>query len=345
MVRDNLASVFKEMGRTEELEALLVETLRRVREFQGEENWRVALAEQNVARVERARGAWRAAKRRYALSEAILRRDYGPDHAWALCAAMDRAVCQDLLEPGSAAAAFDSLDVLIPPQLAASRRLFDLRLEQAAGDLRAAGRAPTALLLAKWQAAAGEACKMNGRNDITRLLADLRAGRRGAFDELMPLLYDVLHTMAAQRVASAGGGRTLAPTGLVHEAYLRLVDQTRLAWQDRDHFLATCSVVMRNLVIDFVRHRSALRRGGPGEHLTLDENLIALDDQADELIALDQALDKLEAIDPRLCRVVECRFFAGLGYAEIAAALDSSERTVRRDWLKAKGILLHLLND
>jgi RNA polymerase sigma factor (TIGR02999 family) len=123
-----------------------------------------------------------------------------------------------------------------------------------------------------------------------------------------------------------------------------LVDRTHLHWEDRDHFLAACSVVMRNLVIDFVRRGNAARRGGPGEHVTLDEGLIALDEQANELIALDQALTKLDEIDPRLCRVVECRYFAGLSEVEVAAALGTSERTVRRDWIKAKGILLHLLD-
>ncbi len=185
---------------------------------------------------------------------------------------------------------------------------------------------------------------MSQRGEVTRLLSELRDGRREAFDELMPLLYESLHSLALQRMGPAGEGRTLAPTGLVHEAYLRLVDRPRLEWKDRDHFLAACSVVMRNLVIDLVRRRNALRRGGKGRDLTLDENLIAIDDRADELIALDQALHRLEAIDPRLCRVVECRFFAGLSEGETAAALGTSDRTVRRDWLKAKGILSHLLD-
>jgi RNA polymerase sigma factor (TIGR02999 family) len=184
---------------------------------------------------------------------------------------------------------------------------------------------------------------MSERSDVTRLLGELRDGRREALEDLFPLLYDSMRAMALKRMGPMGRGRTLDATGLVHEAYLRLVDQTRFTWNDRNHFLAACSVVMRNLVIDFARKRQTQRRGGSAVALTFDEESFALDDQADELLALDEALQKLEELEPRLCRMVECRFFAGLTEEETGQALGVTSRTVRRDWVKAKGLLHHLL--
>jgi RNA polymerase sigma factor (TIGR02999 family) len=130
----------------------------------------------------------------------------------------------------------------------------------------------------------------------------------------------------------------------VHEAYLRLAGRDALDWEDRSHFFAACSVVMRNIVIDFARARAAHKRGGGAVPLTLLEEQIPIDSQAEELLALDRALDRLDAYGDRLRRVVECRFFAGLTEPETAEALGVSERSVRRDWVKARALLSELLD-
>jgi len=180
---------------------------------------------------------------------------------------------------------------------------------------------------------------------ITKCLREVRAGDDGAFDGLISLVYDDLRLLASRHLERNAGHRTLSPTGLVHEAYLRLADRDGLTWEDRSHFFAACSVVMRNIVIDFARSRSAQKRGGGAVRLTLHEEEIAIDDQAEELLALDRAMDRLAAYGDRLRRVVECRFFAGLTEPEAAEALGVSERTVRRDWVKARALLLDLLGN
>jgi RNA polymerase sigma factor (TIGR02999 family) len=178
---------------------------------------------------------------------------------------------------------------------------------------------------------------------VTRRLREVRAGEDGAFEGLISLLYDDLRLLAARHLDRDAAHRTLSPTGLVHEAYLRLARRDGLDWEDRSHFFAACSVVMRNIVIDFARSRSARKRGGNAVRLTLLEEEIAIDDQAEELLALDRALDRLAPYGERLRRVVECRFFAGLTEPESAEALGVSERTVRRDWVKARALLSELL--
>jgi len=184
---------------------------------------------------------------------------------------------------------------------------------------------------------------LGSESPITRRLDDLRAGKDGAFEGLVDLLYDDLRRIAASHLERNAAHRTLNPTGLVHEAYLRLAGRDGLAYEDRGHFFAACSVVMRHIVIDFARRRHALKRGG-GTAVTLDEQDIRIDDQADELLALDEAMERLGAYGDRLPRVVECRFFAGLTEIETAAALAVSERTVRRDWIKARTLLSDLLS-
>jgi RNA polymerase sigma factor (TIGR02999 family) len=179
---------------------------------------------------------------------------------------------------------------------------------------------------------------------ITRGLRDLRAGKERAFEGLVDLLYDDLRRIAASHLERNAAHRTLNPTGLVHEAYLRLAGRDGLAYEDRGHFFAACSVVMRHIVIDFARRRHALKRGG-GTAVTLDETEIRIDEQADELLALDEAIGRLSSYGDRLPRVVECRFFAGLTEAETGAALGVSERTVRRDWIKARALLAGLLSE
>lgn len=188
--------------------------------------------------------------------------------------------------------------------------------------------------------------------DITRLLQRVGNDEPGAMERLIPLVYDELRLIAQRYLRRGGGGSmTLDTTALVHEAYVRLVDQTQAAFNDKRHFLAVCAVVMRNLVIDFARSRQAAKRGGGVDRVTLDDEIMKidpsahgrLDAEAEDLLALDQALDRLEEFDPKLARVVECRYFAGLTDAETALAMGVNERSVRRYWVKAKALLQQML--
>jgi RNA polymerase sigma factor (TIGR02999 family) len=163
-------------------------------------------------------------------------------------------------------------------------------------------------------------------------------------DRLMPLVYDHLRQVAHRQLGAEPTGHTLSTTALVHEAYLRLVDQTRTDWQDRAHFFAIASRAMRRILIDYARRHRALRRGGlpggtPATPVSLDDVEIPVAERAEALLALDEALDRLGVFDGRLAQVVECRFFAGLTEAETAAALAVSQRTVAREWAMAKGWL------
>ena len=178
---------------------------------------------------------------------------------------------------------------------------------------------------------------------ITKLLANLRAGDRDALDQLLPHVYDELHAMAHRQRRSWHGDLTLNTTALVHEAYLKLVDQTIADWQSRAHFVAVAARAMRHILIDYARRRRAQKRGGDVEKVSLEvfPNVLAgnvtVDAQrADELLALDEALGRLEALNERQSRVVECRFFGGLTIDETAAALDVSPATVKRDWTLAQ---------
>jgi RNA polymerase sigma factor (TIGR02999 family) len=180
--------------------------------------------------------------------------------------------------------------------------------------------------------------------EITQALVALRKRAPGAMDRLMPLVYDRLRQVAHRQLGAEQAGHTLTPTALVHEAYLKLVDQTRTEWQDRAHFFAIASQAMRRILIDYARRHRALRRGGLPDGtrptpVSLDEVELPVAERADALIALDEALDRLGQFDGRLAQVVECRFFAGLTEAETAAALGVSQRTVAREWAMAKGWL------
>ena len=175
--------------------------------------------------------------------------------------------------------------------------------------------------------------------DVTRLLVAFRAGDREAFDRLVPLVYADLRRIARGQLARGRPGRTLNTTGLVHEAWLRLVDQTQATWEDRGHFLAVAAVAMRQIAISYARRRAAAKRGGGERPVTLEEDRIAVDDQAEQLIEIDRALTRLGERNERLARVVECRFFAGLSEEETATALGVSLRTAQRDWLRARAWL------
>lgn len=174
---------------------------------------------------------------------------------------------------------------------------------------------------------------------ITDLLLDIGAGRTEAIDQLFPLVYEELHRIAHRVGSNERTDHTLGTTGLVHETYLRLVDQTRVGFQDRNHFFSLAARAMRHVLVDYARRRRALKRGGSQEPLRLDEGVMAIDERAETLCALDEALTRLAALDPRLAQVVECRFFGGLTEEETADVVGTTSRTVRRDWTKAKGWL------
>ncbi len=180
---------------------------------------------------------------------------------------------------------------------------------------------------------------MTARTDITELVVDLRAGNPGAVDYLFPLVYDELRRIAHFHLSGERPNHTLSTTALVHEAYLKLVDQSRAGWQDRAHFCAVASKAMRRILIDYARRRNALKRGGSDQPVSLDDNKIAIEEKAAVLLSLDEALDRLSALDERCAKIVEFRFFGGLREEEIAEVINVSVRTVRRDWVKARAWL------
>ena len=170
-------------------------------------------------------------------------------------------------------------------------------------------------------------------------LFDLRTGKEGALDQLIPLVYNELRAIAHRHLAVRARGSTLSTTALVHETYLKLVDQSRADWRDRAHFLAVASIAMRHVLVDRAKAQGTLKRGGDRRRITLEDAHIAVDDQPDALLQLDEAMNRLAQLQPRLARVVECRFFGGLTEEEIAEALGVTVRTVQRDWAKARMLL------
>lgn len=177
--------------------------------------------------------------------------------------------------------------------------------------------------------------------EITRLLHAWRAGNDGALEALVPLVYDHLRGIARRHLAREQPGHTLTTAALVHEAYLDLLNQAAVDWNDRVHFFAIASRTMRRVLVWHARKRNAAKRGA-GRLVTLDQEVgieAGSDDAASELLALDEALARLEQFDARLCRVVECRHFGGLTVEETAEALGTSPATVKRDWQAARAWL------
>ena len=172
--------------------------------------------------------------------------------------------------------------------------------------------------------------------EVTRLLRAVRAGEPGAFDRALPLVYDDLRRLARHQLAREYGERTLNATALAHEAYLKLARGGALAADDRAHFLAIAARAMRQVLIDHARERRAAKRGGGWERTTLTDGVWVGQFQPDEILALEEALQEL---DPRQRQVVEYRFFGGMEDREIAEVLGISERTVHRDWVKARAWL------
>jgi len=178
-----------------------------------------------------------------------------------------------------------------------------------------------------------------GSHEITRLLGELRGGRRSVVDSLMPLVYDHLHAIAQRQLRSERANHTLSATALVHEAYLKLVDQKDTDWKNRAHFLAIAARAMRRILINYANARLAEKRGGGGAFVTLDEELLPGVSRAEELVQLDAALEKLRGLSERQSQVVEYRFFGGLTQEEIAEVIGMSVATVRLDWRLARAWL------
>jgi RNA polymerase sigma factor (TIGR02999 family) len=177
------------------------------------------------------------------------------------------------------------------------------------------------------------------RNTVTDLLTEARSESRDVFQELLPLVYDELRQMARRHLAGERRQRTLNTTGLVHEAYLKLVDSARVPVKNRAYFFAAAARAMRQILVDAARRRGRIKRGNGEVPLNLDDFQIGVDDFAAELRNLDEALEKLTLLFPRQARVVECRFFAGLSVEETAEALEMAPRTVKRDWSLARAWL------
>jgi len=184
---------------------------------------------------------------------------------------------------------------------------------------------------------------MSPQSEVAAVYTEVRKPRRESLDRLLPAVYAELRAIAHRNLAAHGHAGSLATTGLVHEAYLKLVDQSYVDWSDHAHFLALASVAMRHLLVDEARSRAALKRGGERTQVTLDDETIAVDTCAETLLAIEDALDRLAAAEPRLAKVVECRFFGGLSEKETAEALGITERTVARDWVKARVLLRRAL--
>ncbi len=180
--------------------------------------------------------------------------------------------------------------------------------------------------------------------EITMLLAAAKSGDEDAAARLGPLIYQELRMIARHRLADAGAGETLSTTALVHEAWLRLVGRDA-DFPDRGHFYSYAASAMRSIVIDHARRRKADRRGGGMAMFSLDEELVDSRLDPDRVLALDQALTKLASFDNRLGRLVEWRVFGGLELAEIAPLVGVGERTLKRDWRKARAFLAHLLDN
>jgi len=173
-------------------------------------------------------------------------------------------------------------------------------------------------------------------HEITHILQAWKKGDEGAAERLFPLVYDELRRQAKACLNRERSDHTLQPTALVHEAYLKMSGQSSLVVENRLHFYAIASRVMRQILVDHARRHNAEKRGGAAQRFCIEELNILPRQYAGDMIELDEALQKLERLDERKCRVVDMRFFGGLGTVEIASALGINEKTVRRDWQFAK---------
>lgn len=183
-------------------------------------------------------------------------------------------------------------------------------------------------------------------NEVENLLASLSQGDHAAAERLLPVLYQELKAIANQHMRNERADHTLQATALVHEAYLKLVDQSRVHWQGKAHFCAVASNIMRRILVDHARTKNAAKRGKGAHRISLDEQLLEGNPEANvDLVELDELLNKLAALNPRHAKIVEMRYFAGMTVEETAAALDVSVSTVKGDWRMAKAWLTARLQD
>ncbi|KAA3635626.1 MAG: RNA polymerase subunit sigma-70 [Calditrichaeota bacterium] len=181
--------------------------------------------------------------------------------------------------------------------------------------------------------------------DVTQILNEISSGNKEFVDQLIPIVYDELRKIAGNQMYNERGGHTLSPTSLVHEAYMKLVNQHKANWQNRAHFFALASISMRRILINYANQRVAQKRGGDLPVVTFNEELMSQDSNAEELIMLDRALDKLKELSERQAKVIEYKFFGGLSFDEIAEVLKVSLPSIRRDWRLARAWLLKELKE
>jgi len=181
------------------------------------------------------------------------------------------------------------------------------------------------------------------RQQLTRVLLDVGAGRAQASEQLLPLVYEELLVIARQRLRDERAHHTLNATALVHEAYMRLVGDTAGGWENRAHFFGAAARAMRQVLIDYARKRGRAKRGGDQPRIPLNVVDLAVEAPVEDVLAVDRAVEKLAAKDPRMAEVVQLRFYAGLSVEETAAALGMSERTVRREWSLARAWMMREL--
>jgi RNA polymerase sigma factor (TIGR02999 family) len=179
---------------------------------------------------------------------------------------------------------------------------------------------------------------------VSEALLGYRQGSPGAFDRLVALVYDDLRRIARRQLGRLRPGQTINSTGLVHEAYLKMVDHSRMSLQDRSHFFAVSARAMRQILVDHARRRGRQKRGANRKATDLDEAMTPVAAEAERILLIHDALDRLTAVDARLTQVVECRFFAGYSEDETADILGVSPRTVRRDWTRARAWLHELMD-
>jgi RNA polymerase sigma factor (TIGR02999 family) len=182
-------------------------------------------------------------------------------------------------------------------------------------------------------------------SEVTRLLKDWGNGESTALDRLMPIVYAELRAIAARYLRRERPDHTLQPTALVNEAYLRLIDQKHVDWQNRAHFVGVAAQMMRRILVDHAKSHNRAKRGGGALRVTLDENFAVGESRRDDLLELDEALTALEAFDERKSRVVEMKYFGGLSVEETAEVLKVSVITVARDWKLAKAWLYTTINE
>lgn len=180
---------------------------------------------------------------------------------------------------------------------------------------------------------------MTASPDITQLLADLNADGAEATARIVPLVYNELRVLAERALRGERPDHTLGTTALVHEAYLRLIDQRRVRWQHRAHFYGVAAQLMRRILVDYARGRNAAKRGGAGRRVALEEEAVTAAEPAVDLSAIDEALTRLGQLDPQQGRIVELRFFGGLTIQETADVIGVSPATVKREWTVAKAWL------